>query len=548
MTADQNGPKPDAEREGPSISEREKRLIPIADPAVLDMLADEVGRLAGAEPGERLVVLIDSHTAHQIDTADAARVVADRAYLVGKAPHGWTAATNVVSLDYTQDLPEGERFFIVLSTTLSLAVVGREMEPSETAEQVFKGGWTDVRSCVEMIARELLHKAGGEAPEFPKQDIEAAGQDFSRASQLMANLTENLTAMQRGVAMDKHDLYSVLEILKAISSKRRSHDVLFIFVEQIARIVDVHRCSVVRVLGSTETGHVIASHDDSRLSDLIIDLSRYPELTHAMDTCNKVVINRVDQDPLTQEYASDLRHAQVRSLLVIPIVMFDPNVGSLLLRVARSDRPFTLREIGFCEIVAEAASTALERAYLFESLQTANERFEHLAVTDGLTGLKNHRYFRERLEYELDRASRYKLPLALVVFDVDNFKSLNDAFGHLLGDSVLEEMARRIERVTRKSDIVARYGGEEFTVIMPQTGLDGGRAQAERIRRIISEQPYPGITGDRPVTVSIGLAVLDHDSMLDSEALIRAADSALYEAKRQGKNRVVVGSHQGGGS
>src|SRR5690606_13807358 len=117
------------------------------------------------------------------------------------------------------------------------------------------------------------------------------------------------------------------------------------------------------------------------------------------------------------------------------------------------------REISFFEIVAEAAANALERAQLFESIQVANERLEQLAITDGLTGLYNHRHFRDRLESEFQRALRYKLPLSLLLFDVDDFKQLNDTFGHLQGDHILRELAQRTLTSVRHSDFVSRYGG-----------------------------------------------------------------------------------------
>jgi predicted signal transduction protein with EAL and GGDEF domain len=129
--------------------------------------------------------------------------------------------------------------------------------------------------------------------------------------------------------------------------------------------------------------------------------------------------------------------------MVIPIVLFDPNVGSLFLRVTRRRRAFTLREVGFCEIVAEAAGNALERAQLFERIQRANERLEHLAITDALTGLYNRRHFHQRLQEEYQRSKRYELPLACLMFDIDDFKKINDTHGHLQGDRYMRPVRRR---------------------------------------------------------------------------------------------------------
>jgi len=230
---------------------------------------------------------------------------------------------------------------------------------------------------------------------------------------------------------------------------------------------------------------------------------------------------------------------------VIPIVLFDPNVGSLFLRVTRRRRSFTLREIGFCEIVAEAAGHALERAQLFERIQRANERLERLAVTDALTGLYNRRHFHQRLQDEYQRSKRYDLPLACLMFDIDDFKKINDTYGHLQGDTVLREIAVRTNGVIRKTDICARYGGEEFVVIMPQTRLAGARSQAQRLLEVLRSSKYPGMPAKARVTVSVGVAVLDLEKMDNCDALVAQADVALYEAKRLGKNRVVVAETSG---
>ena len=520
-------------------------LIPIDSPSIPNMLAGEMARMAGSEPGEGLVIIVDCHTAKKADATDKARAVADRVYVFGPLPDGWAAASNVVACSYENDITENDRFLVVLSTHLSLAVIGRLGQPSEEGTSTFQGGWTGQRGHVIRIAETLLTSYPDAVKDFPREEPDLGEHALAHAARLTTVLTAHLTSLQQDAAMDKNDLYRVLEILKAISSRRRCHDVLYVFVEQIARIVDVHRCSVVRIWGGADSGHVLASHDDESVNDLVIELTKYPEIDRAIDLGKKVVINDVEADPLTREFAEDLQKAGVCSILVIPIVLHDPNVGSLLLRATHTQRPFSMREIGFCEIVAEAASNALERAYLFESIQRANERLEHLVVTDGLTNLRNHRSFREQLDDEFERARRYGLPLSLVIFDVDDFKKINDSLGHLQGDSILREIARRTLQVTRKSDVVARYGGEEFAVIMPQTGLDGAQVQAERLRAELAQGTYEGMPKERPVTVSIGLAVLDHETMFDCEVLIRVADTALYVAKRKGKNRVEVGRPEG---
>lgn len=166
-------------------------------------------------------------------------------------------------------------------------------------------------------------------------------------------------------------------------------------------------------------------------------------------------------------------------------------------------------------------------------LKRANVALEALATTDGLTGLKNHRAFQERLAEEVSRASRYGTPLSLMLLDVDHFKRYNDAHGHPAGDDVLRTVGRILQAGARDTDIVARYGGEEFVLVLPQTDLHGALIFAERLRAAVQNQPWPL----RAVTASFGVASL----RLGEESgtgLVTRADTALYQSKASDRNHV----------
>ncbi len=169
---------------------------------------------------------------------------------------------------------------------------------------------------------------------------------------------------------------------------------------------------------------------------------------------------------------------------------------------------------------------------------------EHLAViaeqsiTDPLTGVRNRRAFLSRLDEEAARASRYGSTFSLVMLDVDHFKAYNDAYGHGAGDHALHQIAKTIAAHCRTSDMVARYGGEEFVVILPGTDLDGAVVLAERIRTGVEQTAWP----ERPLTVSIGVSCSEGvDGDIDTGDLMAVADAALYRAKADGRNTVVVG-------
>jgi diguanylate cyclase (GGDEF)-like protein/PAS domain S-box-containing protein len=166
-------------------------------------------------------------------------------------------------------------------------------------------------------------------------------------------------------------------------------------------------------------------------------------------------------------------------------------------------------------------------------LEEANVRLQEMAVTDDLTGLRNRIALRQKLTEECQRAKRYHLPLALVMLDVDHFKSFNDTFGHPAGDDVLRLVSKLLQETARTSDIVSRYGGEEIAILLPSTYLEGAAALAERFRQAIENANWER----RPVTASFGVAAWA-ETMTIPDQLIAAADQALYRAKERGRNRV----------
>ncbi|MBK7858543.1 MAG: diguanylate cyclase [Archangiaceae bacterium] len=171
-------------------------------------------------------------------------------------------------------------------------------------------------------------------------------------------------------------------------------------------------------------------------------------------------------------------------------------------------------------------------------LQELNGRLERLAVTDGLTGVFNHRRFQEQLASEVLRSQRTNRPLSVLMIDVDLFKRVNDSMGHPAGDELLRRIAQVVQSTLRQTDLLARYGGEEFAVVLPETPKGEGIAAAERARQAVEEQVNEGARWTQKVTVSVGVATWPDDGTTPQTLLV-AADQALYTAKRAGRNRVV---------
>ena len=195
-------------------------------------------------------------------------------------------------------------------------------------------------------------------------------------------------------------------------------------------------------------------------------------------------------------------------------------------------------QAGAADFVTKPVPAAVLHLRIQKALEHARTR--RLASTDGLTGAYNHRTFQERLSQEIARADRYSRPLSVLMIDVDHFKVYNDTYGHPQGDIVLQDLARLLREMSRTSDTVARWGGEEFAIILPETDSVGAQKIGQRLCEQVERYPFPGqeLMPGGTLTISIGVAT--YASASSKEALLQAADTALYTAKREGRNRVCL--------
>ena len=213
------------------------------------------------------------------------------------------------------------------------------------------------------------------------------------------------------------------------------------------------------------------------------------------------------------------------------------------------DRRARLLEEGACDAITKPFHAAdlcarlrlhLRIKRLQDELRLKNETLAKLSTTDSVTGLRTRRYVSEALAVEFLRARRYRSPLTVLMADLDNFKQINDAYGHPAGDSVLREVSSILMNLVRATDVVGRYGGEEIIVILGQNQMDGARTLAERWRQAVEEMCLLSPDG-REMTVTISIGVAAHQWKMESaDELVEAADSALYRAKQAGRNRVEL--------
>jgi diguanylate cyclase (GGDEF)-like protein len=191
------------------------------------------------------------------------------------------------------------------------------------------------------------------------------------------------------------------------------------------------------------------------------------------------------------------------------------------------------------ELIARLADSMTYTENALRELQRVNQELEHLAATDPLTGAENRRRFKARVDAEIGRAKRSGKPFSVLALDLDNFKSINDRFGHQVGDAVLKGFVQKCLDSIRPYDGVARVGGEEFMILLPQTALEDARAIADRLRDSVAHTSFDSNSQcPTVVTVSIGVSQFDRDGD-NFEAILWVADQRLYYAKHQGRNRVI---------
>jgi len=236
-----------------------------------------------------------------------------------------------------------------------------------------------------------------------------------------------------------------------------------------------------------------------------------------------VISDDVGSDPRFFRGVDEISGFRTKNMICVPVRTKERMVGALQV-INKIEGGFEFDDIVILYAFANQVAVAIENARLYQE-----------SVTDGLTGLYQHKYFELRLKEEMDRSKRYKHPLTLILLDIDFFKKVNDTCGHLAGDMVLQGIARILKDGTRLSDIAARYGGEEFAVILPYISYENALNVAERLRKTTEAMNFEGIR----ITISAGVGHFDGENMNpDHKELIELADRALYNAKNNGRNRI----------
>lgn len=353
-----------------------------------------------------------------------------------------------------------------------------------------------------------------------RKKAEAAEREERRLADALRKTAEALSSSLK--------LEDVLELILENAGQVIANDSMTIMlIEQPLRVIEGQKLKVVRHRGYAERG----LSDYIEKDDFTID--DFPSLRAMVETRQPSIIPDVRNSP---GWKANPIVDWIRSYAGVPICRREEVIGFLNLD-SSTPNFFTSAHASRLQAFASQAAVAIENARLYEQ--------DHiLSITDGLTALYNSRYFYEMANREFERSHRYPGKLSVIMIDVDHFKSVNDTFGHMVGDDVLRDLARRVQGCLRVVDVAARYGGEEFVILMPQTDQVEAWKAAERVRCAIGEHPFEATDGQQvSVTVSLGMATLDpeHQTL---NMLVKSADDALYIAKLAGRDQVSVWHRQ----
>ncbi|MEN9232918.1 MAG: diguanylate cyclase, partial [Gloeomargarita sp. DG02_1_bins_92] len=256
------------------------------------------------------------------------------------------------------------------------------------------------------------------------------------------------------------------------------------------------------------------------------------------------LVQVADGDEVTGDvwYGALVQRLGMQAFLAVPVVLGERLWGLLTAHHYSTPRSWLPHEVNMLQQLTMQLASAIQQAQLYQQLEAANSELQRLAAFDGLTQVPNRRRFDEYLAQEWQRLAREQSCLALILADIDFFKSYNDTYGHVAGDECLRQVAQAISRkVNRAGDLVARYGGEEFAVILPNTSLAAAMMVAERVRQEVAQLriPHEKSAVHGYVTLSLGVTSTLPQPQGSPAELIAAADQALYQAKQQGRNCVV---------
>ncbi len=425
-----------------------------------------------------------------------------------------------VLLKHTEHDSLDERFVVIADSRFS-ALLASVHTPDEdgSGDEVI---WSFEPDIVYSALEYLMARVTAERPFQASIFSSAVKSSMPKATslQLTVSVTTKLARLLQEQAGRE---IAVNRIATAIRNSLELEDILQTTVNEVGRALNAQNCAL-RVAG--EAGSKVLTNCYFR-DGTDSDKAEEAELIGDLDAYSVRLTKRLNSYVQDGRGSADTHEQSVRPLAAVPLIYHQRFMGTLLVRSDDPSRIWQENEVLLLRTVADQVTIAVNHARLFAQTQQQ-------ALTDGLTGCFNRRSFEMQLEKDLQLATRMRLPLSLIMLDVDLFKNVNDNYGHDAGDVALRMLADGLREELRGVDTAARYGGEEFAVILPQAGIEGAMVVAERLRARIENTEIPRVGH---ITASFGVATFPlHASSRDG--LVTTADRALYDAKHCGRNRV----------
>jgi diguanylate cyclase (GGDEF)-like protein len=357
--------------------------------------------------------------------------------------------------------------------------------------------------------------------------------ELKKANQTNYSLNQSLISKNKELRKKIYDLHNIFEIsfeLHAILDLHRLiNSTLLTLVGQFscksALFLFIQKKNEQRLSVFNSKGYYESDTENLRIekSDVLYK--------YCLSNRDPILFNKLPKEIENSNAIKNLKNLQIE--LISPIIVHEKEAALLCLGDRVKSKKYSQNELELLGTVNNIISIAVSNAHLYDEVI-------QLSYTDGMTELHNYRYFEMRLKEEVMRHSRTKQKVSLIILDVDFFKNYNDTLGHQAGDGVLKTLGIILKETVRENDIVARYGGEEFAVILPGVAQGGAIILADRIREKVEKQNFPNqeIQPKGSLTISLGVATLP-DQAKDANDLIYKADTALYTAKRSGRNRVI---------
>ena len=369
---------------------------------------------------------------------------------------------------------------------------------------------------------------------FNDDELKYLNQVFNCIEPIMRKFVQNKEQESKILELNKtiHNLSILYNISQAVN-----------FIDDLKRLIGVILDKAIETVNAEKGSLMLYDASDNTLQVKVVyglkDKKHEEDINNGIVECQKmtpdtgiagkvftekksIITNLGGQDPRFSQFSSD---SNVASLICVPLIAKGECIGIINITNKKNGKLFNKKDLEFVEALASQASIAVDNAQLYE-----------LATKDGLTKLYIHRHFYNLLDSEIKRVQRYHHVLSLLMMDIDNFKQVNDTYGHLVGDMVLKEIAATIQKTIRHVDIPARYGGEEFTIILPETAAINAVTIAERLRKRISEIEVK-VDENTIISPTISIGIAEYPNAADDiNELIDWADKALYVSKENGKN------------